>query len=147
MKRGNHTRDQVEYLARRMVGEVWNEGKLDVLDEIASEDYTEYDPVLPGKVRGREAFKEVVAMFREPMPDLFKHIEGLWVDGNTVIVHYRATGTQKGEMMGLPPTGKKVEGQGVFIFTIEDGKIVSGIDMWDAYGVLRQLGAFEGEPA
>lgn len=132
---------QHEELARRMVEEVWSEGKLDVVDEIAAEDYEEYDPVLPELIAGRDAFKETVAMFRGPIPDLEKHIEAVYVDGDTVVVHYRATGTHEDELMGIPATGTEAEVQGVFIYTVEDGKLASGIDMWDAFGLLKQLGA------
>lgn len=135
------TRERNESLARRMVEEVWSQGKLDVVDEIAAEDYEEYDPVLPETVRGRDEFKQTVQLFRDPMPDLVKHIEDIFVDGDTVIVHYRGTGTPEDELMGIEPTGDTVEVQGVFIYTVKDGKLVKGIDMWDAFGVLQQLGA------
>lgn len=135
------TREQNEELARRMIEEVWSRGDLDVLDEIAAEDYEAYDPVLPDIVEGREAFKETVAMFRGPIPDLEKRIEAVYVDDDTVVVHYRATGTQEGELMGIPPTGAEAEVQGVFIYEIADGQLVSGTDIWDAFGLLQQLGA------
>lgn len=137
------TREQSEELVRRMIEEVWSRGDLDVLDEIAAEDYEEYDPVLPEIVEGRDAFKETVAMFRGPIPDLEKHIEAVFIDDDTVVVHYRATGTHEGELMGIPPTGTEAEVQGVFIYTVEDGQLVRGIDMWDAFGLLQQLGALQ----
>jgi predicted ester cyclase len=48
--------------------------------------------------------------------------------------------------MGIPPTGKQVDFQGISIHRIEGGKVAEGWVTFDALGMLQQLGAVP-EPA
>ncbi len=136
----NH-RESIESPVRLMVQEVWSRGDLALVDDLVTEDYVQYDAALPEPVRGPEELKETVAMFREGTPDLTKTIEETIVDGNTVVVPYTATGTHEGEILGVASTGTEIEVQGVFIYRVEDGRLVEGTDLWDAFGLLRQIGA------
>lgn len=136
----NH-RESVEQPARVMVQEVWSRGDLDLVDELVTDDYVHYDPALPEPVRGPDAFKETVAMFREGSPELTKTIEETIVDGGTVVMPYTATATHDGEILGVPPTGNDIEVSGVFLFRVEDGRITECRDMWNAFGLLQQIEA------
>lgn len=142
------TRDQPEPTttpARLMLQEVWSKGDLALIDELTTEDYVEHDPVLPEPIRGREALKETIGMFREATPDLTKAVDETYVDGDTVVVTYTATGTHEGELMGIPRTGREIEVDGVFLYRVEDGRLVEGRDVWDAFGLLGQIGALPDE--
>jgi len=55
--------------------------------------------------------------------------------------------TQKGEFMGLPPTGRRFEFDCVLIYDIEDGLIVRERRIYDFTGLLIQLGVLRGKPA
>lgn len=134
-------RETTESPARLMVQEVWSRGDLDLIDDIVIEDYVQYDAALPEPVRGPEALKETVAMFRDGTPDLTKTIEETIVDGGTVVIPYTATGTHEGEILGVDATGTEIEVQGVFIYRVKDGRLTEGTDLWDAFGLLRQIGA------
>lgn len=136
----NH-RTAIESTARLMVEEVWSKGDLGLIDDLVTEDFVEYDVALPEPVRGPDAFKETVTMFREGTPDLTKTVEDVIVDGETVVVPYTATGTHEGEILGVAPTGTEVEVEGIFIFHGDDGRISEATDLWDAFGLLRQIGA------
>jgi predicted ester cyclase len=62
------------------------------------------------------------------------------VEGDKVLVRWRSTGTHEGELMGIPPTGRRVTMTGFDLFRIEGGKIA---EMWqeaDRLGLLQQLG-------
>lgn len=133
--------ESVAQPAHLMLEEVWSRGDLALVDELTTEDYVEHDPVLPEPIRGREALKETIAMFREGTPDLTKAVDETFVDGNTVVVTYAATGTHEGDIMGIPPTGRSIEVEGVFVYRVEDGRLAEGRDMWDAFGLLAQVGA------
>lgn len=124
-----------------MLEEVWSGGDLELIDDITTEGYVEHDPVIPEPIRGRKALKETISMFRDGAPDLTKAIDQTYVDEDTVILSYTATGTHEGEIMGIPPTGRPIEVGGVFIYTVDGGKLTEGIDMWDAFGLLAQIGA------
>ncbi|WP_317175950.1 ester cyclase [Halomontanus rarus] len=126
--------------AQLMVQEVWSRGDLQLIDDLVTEDYVHYDVALPKPIRGPEAFKETVAMFREGTPDLTKAIKETIVDGNTVVIPYTATGTHKGEILGVAPTDTEIEVEGMFVYRVEDGCLVEGTDLWNAFGLLCQIG-------
>ncbi len=134
-------RKAIESPAQVMVDEVWSRGDLELIDDLVTDEFVHHDSSLPEPIRGAEAFKETVAMFREGTPDLTKTIEETIVDGETVVIPYTATGTHEGEIMGFAPTGTEIEVEGIFRYRIEDGRISEGRDLWDTFGLLRQIGA------
>ena len=58
-----------------------------------------------------------------------------------VVTRWTGTGTHTDEVMGIGPTGKRVTVSGVWIHRIAGGKIVESWNLWDAMGMVRQLGA------
>jgi len=138
------TRNQPESIANPawlLLREVWSRGDLALVDEIVTADYVQHDPVLPDPIRGPEALKEAVATYRRGTPDLTKTVEGTFVDEPTVVVPYTATGTHDGEFLGVAPTGREIEVEGVFVSCVEGRKLAEGTDMWDAFGLFQQVGA------
>lgn len=129
-------------IVQRYYDEVWCKGNFGIIDELMVSDYENCDPASPGRVlRGREAFKALVRSYREAMPDLRLDIVEQWAEGNSVISRWHASGTQRGAMMGIPPTGKSASGiEGVTISTLENGRIVRDRAVWDLAGLLRLLG-------
>ena len=128
--------------ARLMVREVWSAGDLALIDELATDDHVHHDPLIREPLEGRTALKEWVATVREGAPDLTKTITGTYVDGDAVIVTYTTTGTHEGEIMGIAPTDRSIEVDGVYVFHVADGTIEETLDTWDAFGLFAQLGAF-----
>jgi steroid delta-isomerase-like uncharacterized protein len=68
-------------------------------------------------------------------------IEDQVAEGDKVVTRWTATGTHKGELMGIPPSGKKVRVTGIAIDRLEDGKIVESWSSFDQLGMLQQIGA------
>jgi predicted ester cyclase len=62
-------------------------------------------------------------------------------DGSTVAHRWTFTGTHEEEMMGVEPTGVRVEVSGVEMNHVEDGRITASWTVSDAMGLMRQLGA------
>lgn len=133
--------DSIAGPAQLLVQEVWNRGDLALVDELVTDDYVEYDPVRSDPIRGPETLKERVAEYRQGIPDLTRIIEEMFVDGTTVVIPYTAAGTHEGEFLGIAPTGRQVEVEGIFTARVETGYLVEGTDMWNAFGLLRQIGA------
>ncbi|GAC1326052.1 MAG: ester cyclase [Thermoleophilaceae bacterium] len=128
--------------ARRFYDEVFNEGRLDVLDEIIAPDYVDHDPQNPyGDVRGPQGAKELVSMYRQAFPDVHFTIDQMLAEGDMVVTRWRATGTHSGELMGLAPTGKRVEVAGITMDRIVDGMTLEGWTYWDTLGMMQQIGA------
>jgi len=125
--------------ARRMLGEVWSKGNLDLVDELVDANYVFDDPMAPG-VRGPEGLKQLVTMYRTGYPDLQFTIEDQLADGDKVINRWSCGGTHQGELMGIPATGKQTTTSGISITRFEGGKAVEEWTRWDALGWLQQLG-------
>ena len=128
-------------LSRRVVEEVLVAGNLDVVDEIVSKDYVHHDPAMPEEGHGREHFKEFASMYRSAFPDVHVEIEDMIAEGDRVATRWVASGTHEGELMGISPTGNRVTVAGTTIDRLADGQIAETWDIYDALGMMRQLGA------
>jgi steroid delta-isomerase-like uncharacterized protein len=128
-------------LARRLVEEALNAGRLEVVDELVASDFVEHDPSLPEEVRGPAGVKELIAGYRAAFPDIHITIEDQIAEGDYVVSRWSGTGTHQGELMGMPATGKQATVTGITIDRIADGRIAESWDNWDTLGMMQQLGA------
>ena len=127
-------------LMRRMVEEILNRGNLEAADEIFAPDYVLHDPASPEEVHGTEGFKGFVGVFHTAFPDLHVTIEDQIAEGdNKMVTRYRVSGTHLGDLMGLPPSGRRVTFAGVGVTRTSDGKVVETWEHYDALGLMRQL--------
>jgi steroid delta-isomerase-like uncharacterized protein len=127
-------------LARRVIEQMFNEGNLDVADELLALDYVDHDPSLPEDVHGPEGFKQYVGMYRAAFPDLHVQIEDQLAEGDRVATRWTGTGTHDGELAGIAPTGKRVTVPGMEIVRIANGRLVEGWEGYDSGTLMRQLG-------
>jgi steroid delta-isomerase-like uncharacterized protein len=121
---------------RRMVEEGFNKGNLVVVDELVATNHVNH----ADNVRGPEEYKQFISMYRTALPDLKMTIEFQVAEGDKVVNHWKAQGTHRGSLMGIPPTGKQLTTSGTYIARIVDGKIVEEWGNMDALGMLQQLG-------
>jgi steroid delta-isomerase-like uncharacterized protein len=128
-------------LTRRVIEEMFNKGNLDVADELLAPDFVDHDPAMPEDVRGPEGFKEHVGAFRSAFSDLHVRIEDQVAEGDKVVQRWTGTGTHDGDLMGIAPTGNRVEIAGMEISRISGGKVAEVWEGYDAMGLMRQLGA------
>lgn len=129
---------------RQFYEEVWNQGNLAAVDELTAADFVDQGLLPP--VHGLEALKQYVGMYRAAFPDAHFTIEDMIADGDKIVVRFTATGTQHGDFMGIPPTGKHVTVTGISITRLEKGKVVEGWSSFDALGMLQQLGVIPTTP-
>lgn len=127
-------------LVRRAVADVLNKFDFALADEVFAENFIYRAPHVP-ELRGPDGFKQVMTAIRTAFPDTHCTINELAGEGDTVIARWTATGTHKGEWMGVAPTGKRVTHTGTTTLRIAGGKIVEHWADWDALGLLQQLGA------
>jgi predicted ester cyclase len=81
------------------------------------------------------------AFLRGAFPDRVDVIEEVIAEGDMVGLLFRLTGTHKGYLSGIPPTGRKVDIYEIAILRIVEGRMVEGWFMADEAGLLKQLGA------
>lgn len=127
-------------LTRRFYDEVINEGNLDLIDELISEDFVEHEvfPGLPSS--GPEAPKAALGMFLAAFPDLQMTADEMIAEGDKVVVRGTMSGTHKGEFMGIPPTNKGFKAQFFDIVEIRDGKATAHWGLTDQAAMMEQLG-------
>ena len=123
----------------RSLYEADNKKDLSILDELISPDF--YDPTF--KLRGPEDYKQFETAFFRGFPDWIETIEDIIAEEDKVWVRFTATGTHKGEWLGLAPTGKKMTLKAVQIWRIVDGKVVAKDSISDSLDAFKQLGVIE----
>jgi predicted ester cyclase len=98
--------DERKAFVRRQIEELWNKGNLDAADECYTSDYVSHDPASPEEIRGPVGFKQNVAAVRAAFPDFHMQIVDQVAEGDRVVTRYVTTGTQEGELTGIPrPAG------------------------------------------
>jgi steroid delta-isomerase-like uncharacterized protein len=129
-------------LMRRAVEEIWNQGNVDILEELVASDFIIHAP--QAEIHGREGAKQYLAMLRGGFPDIHFTIEDQFADGDRVMTRWTARGTHKGAFQGIPPTHKPVRLAGTDIDRIANGKVVECWTSTDDLGLLQQLGVVAG---
>ncbi len=79
-------------------------------------------------------------MMRTAFPDLKFEVDFMLSDGDMVAVYLTMSGTQKGEFMGMPASGKEFNSKTVDILRIVDGKAVEHWGVMDGMTMMHQLG-------
>jgi steroid delta-isomerase-like uncharacterized protein len=122
-----------------------NSGDLAVIskaiDEFLAPDVIFHAPV-PMEEAGPEAMKRVWEMLLRAFPDIHVTVEETVAEGDKVVARNTVTGTHRGEYQGLPPTGRTVRYEEIFIMRFAEGRIVEIRGVVDVLTQLRQLGAF-----
>jgi predicted ester cyclase len=130
-------------IANRWVEGCLSTGYRELIDTYPADEFVGYASGIPEPHRGPEELKQTLAMFREGFPDLTSEILNSCSAGDMAAVHWVSRGTHEGEFMNIEPTGAQIEFEGMEFVRFEDGKIVESHVVWDALGVLGQLGVVE----
>jgi steroid delta-isomerase-like uncharacterized protein len=119
--------------------EVLNQRSIDLLDELAVEDYVEHDP-FPGQGNGLADLKAHFAGFFAAFNPLQFTIEDVIAEGNKVVVRWTNAGTDSGGFMGMPATGREFGITGIDIHVVPDGKLAQQWHLVDLLAQMQQLG-------
>jgi steroid delta-isomerase-like uncharacterized protein len=95
---------------------------------------------LPIEATGAHFVKEVFARLLGAYPDLHITIEDLIEEGDKVVMRNTVTGTHLSEYMGVPPTGKSVTYNEIFIARFAGGRIAESWGVVDVFSQMKQLG-------
>jgi steroid delta-isomerase-like uncharacterized protein len=127
-------------LAARIPLEAFNQGKLEVIDEVIADDSIDHGELPPSYPPGKEGVKALVKALRSAFPGWKITIDCQVAEGDLTVQHVTTTGTMKGEFGGMPPSGKTAKWEAIHITRIKDGKIVEHWQVQDQLGMLQQLG-------
>jgi predicted ester cyclase len=132
-------------LIRRFYTEILVGGNLDLVDELATDDYLDHEEALPGQPPGKDGVRFFITTVRAAFPDIkVKTMEPYLADGNMEACHVVLTGTHQGEMAGVAPTGNSVEFGGTDIIRVEGGKVAEHWGTTDNLRLMQQIGALPG---
>ena len=123
-------------IVRRLLEEGWNQGRLEVVDELVARDAV---PAHQSPSPGRQSWKDAIVMYRSAFPDLTYRIDDLFGAEDKVVLRWTATATDTVGFMGRPPTGRRASATGINIYRIADGMLVEHWEEWDLAGLLQQL--------
>jgi steroid delta-isomerase-like uncharacterized protein len=129
-----------EALAQRFFEELCNQRNGAVADEIVSADYVSHGPQAP-PAEGPDGVRARIAVYQDALEGYWDVQEILSAGQDRVVVRWTGRGTHTGELMGVPATGASIACDALTIFRIADGKIAEEWTVWDALGLLQQVGA------
>ena len=120
-----------ETIAHRFYMEIFQRGKLEVIDEIVSPNFVMHNPMLPSEVKeGPEGVRKFSMATIDAIPDRqFTHEDAI-ANGDKVLISWKLVGKIIKEKFGIPPSDKPVIITGFDLFKIIDGKIV---EMWQQF--------------
>jgi ketosteroid isomerase-like protein/predicted ester cyclase len=127
-----------EPMLRRMFDEIINQGRLEVADELFAEDFVDHGPM--GDIAGRDAFKGMVAQWRDAVPDVHCDIDTILVQGDLCAWLVRTTGTHTGDGLGFPATGRRFQTVSANIGRLRDGRAVEHWAEQGLFPMLAQIG-------
>src|SRR5438445_9487792 len=123
---------------RRLIEEVFNQGRMEVADELVAPNAVERQR--GGAGDGPEGVKRTASILRSAFRDFSLTIADLAVDGDKVWARQRGGGTNTGSFFGFPPTGRSADIEVFDSVRIEDGRIVEHWGVPDQLGMLAALG-------
>ena len=125
-----------------------NAHDVDGFCECLADDFVEHE-VAPGLAPTKDGVRQFFTMYMAGFPDLRFEAEEILADGDKAVARVRCTGTQTGEFMGMPATGRSVSVQAIDIIRFgDDGLAREHWGVFDALGLMQQLGAIpEAAPA
>jgi steroid delta-isomerase-like uncharacterized protein len=127
-------------LTQRFYDEVCNKGNMAVVDELVADNFVEHQP-FPGIAPNREGVKQVFTMLRTAFPDLKCDVQYMVEEGDKVAIYLMMSGTQKGEFMGMPASGKPFSTPCIDIIRIVNKRAVEHWGVVDSGDIMQQLGA------
>jgi steroid delta-isomerase-like uncharacterized protein len=122
-----------------------NAGDIAGFGDLVADDFVEHQdmPALPTKEGTLEFFRILLAAF----PDWRMTVEDLIASGDKAVARVTATGTHKGEFMGVPPTGTRVDVRLIDIMRFNgDGLVCEHWGVADMLSLMQQLGVVPAGP-
>jgi steroid delta-isomerase-like uncharacterized protein len=134
----NNTMSTIERnkeIVRKLYEESLNKGNLALLQDLFAADFTG-----PQGEKGPAGFRAFVEPLLKAVPDIHYTIKDLVAEDDKVMINWTWQGTQTGPFRNAPATGKWLTNDGMAIFVLKDGKIVSAETLTDRLGFWQGTG-------
>jgi steroid delta-isomerase-like uncharacterized protein len=130
--------EQNKTLIRRFAEEIWNKKDSSKLEDFLAPNCSMQTP--DGVLRGINEYKQLHETYIRAFPDCKMTIDEVMSEGDMVAARYTFTGTHKGELKGVAPTGKRVNETVMVLCRISNGKVTEQTTVWDRLALLEKLG-------
>lgn len=120
--------------------EGWNAHDIERVTALYAPDFVEEDVAVARPHRGPEAIRVTMRLYRRAFPDLKLIADQVLIQGDCISFAWILSGTHRGTLMHIPPTGRAVQVRGVSLITLEHGRIKHARRIWDLAGLLRAFG-------
>ncbi len=137
----NDVSEVAKAVVRRNTEEVQSGGSFELFDELFADDFVDHTPQ-PGRTPDKAGAKELYHVLREAFPDFHAVIHWQAAEGDLVTTYKTYHGTHKGEIFGVPPTGRSVHFETVDAMRVVNGKITEHWGVANLYSLLQQIGAW-----
>jgi steroid delta-isomerase-like uncharacterized protein len=131
--------EQLKSTVRRFIDQGFNRQDMAEVERYFSPQLVDHalPPGMPGGLEGRKLLAQA---FFAAFPDIHVHIDDLLAENDRTVLRWSAHGTHKGELMGIPATGKQVTITGIAVDRFENGQSVEHWEIFDQMGLMQQMG-------
>jgi steroid delta-isomerase-like uncharacterized protein len=124
----------------------WNSHDVGKIPSFFTDDCL-YEDVAVGAVsRGKEELKAFVGSTFAAFPDFKIQLTSRFIAGDWRASEWIMSGTQAGDLPGIPATGKSFSVRGASIIELRGGKIRRNSDYWNMASFLQQIGLMPAAP-
>jgi steroid delta-isomerase-like uncharacterized protein len=136
------TLDGNKALVRRFIDEIFVQGRHASVDELLADDFVGH--TWPSTGHPKDDLKAAIERTSRGLADPQFTVEDVIAEGDRVAVRLTSSATHVGELMGMPPSGKRYSIGEIHIFRLRDGKVAEHWHQLDQMAMMRQLGAMPG---
>jgi steroid delta-isomerase-like uncharacterized protein len=132
--------EQNKAIVEDFIQALFTKGDVAAVDRYLADDFVAHDPPMPDLSGDADGFRDASVRIRAAFPDWHSDVHLLIAEGEYVAEHFTASGTHRGEILGVSATGQTIRLPGINIFRVVDGKIVERWGNLDMLGLFVQLG-------
>jgi steroid delta-isomerase-like uncharacterized protein len=126
-------------IIERYYSELWNAWNFDLADQLISP-AVKFHGSVGVAVHGLDEFRNYMSLIRSAFPDFHNTVEEMVAEDDRVAARLTYRGTHRGVIFGVAPSGKAISYDGLALFQIQAGKIISGHVLGNVIHLLSQLG-------
>jgi len=131
-----------ESLYRLITTELWCNRRYELVEELIAEDFVDHIEAQGLEGNGRSRYLASLRVVHAAFSDYHEEVEFVVADQERAVGYARSTGTHDGDLMGLPPTGRKIDVLSVGILRFRDGQVIERWGIGDSLTQMQQLGVF-----
>ncbi len=127
-------------LCMRIYDEVFNQGNVEVVDEVIAADAVDHSPPPNSTGDVREDLKDFTRLMRGAFPDARFTVHQMIAEGDVVAAHCTFEGTHQGDFMGIPATGRPASMDFMDFVRVVDGRCTEHWGVGDVGALMQQMG-------